>query len=42
MAMAELLAAALARAEVDEAQLRRIGADWGRYLLCVRRPPVLT
>ncbi len=32
MAMAELLAAALARAEVDEAQLRRIGADWGRYL----------
>ena len=32
MAMAELLAAALARAQVDEAQLRRIGADWGRYL----------
>jgi predicted ArsR family transcriptional regulator len=32
MAMAELLAAALARAQVDEVQLRRIGADWGRYL----------
>lgn len=32
MAMAELLAAALARARVDDAQLRRIGADWGRYL----------
>ena len=32
MAMAELLAAALARASVDEGQLRRIGADWGRYL----------
>jgi predicted ArsR family transcriptional regulator len=32
MAMAELLAAALARAQVDEGQLRRIGADWGRYL----------
>jgi predicted ArsR family transcriptional regulator len=32
MAMAELLAAALARAQVGEVQLRRIGADWGRYL----------
>ncbi|HEY1712542.1 MAG TPA: hypothetical protein VGG07_06545 [Solirubrobacteraceae bacterium] len=32
MAMAELLTAALARAEVDESQLPRIGADWGRYL----------
>lgn len=32
LAMAELLAAALARAGVDEEQLRRIGADWGRYL----------
>jgi predicted ArsR family transcriptional regulator len=32
LAMAELLAAALARAQVDEHQLRRIGADWGRYL----------
>ena len=32
MAMTELLAAALARAQVDEGQLRRIGADWGRYL----------
>jgi predicted ArsR family transcriptional regulator len=32
LAMAELLAAALARAGVDEEQLRRVGADWGRYL----------
>jgi predicted ArsR family transcriptional regulator len=32
MAMAELLAAALARSQVGEAELRRIGADWGRYL----------
>jgi predicted ArsR family transcriptional regulator len=32
MAMAELLAAALARSDVDADQLRRIGADWGRYL----------
>jgi predicted ArsR family transcriptional regulator len=32
MAMAELLAAALARAQVDSEQLRRIGSDWGRYL----------
>ena len=32
LAMAELLAAALARAGVDAEQLRRIGADWGRYL----------
>jgi hypothetical protein len=32
MAMAELLAAALARSHVDAGQLRRIGADWGRYL----------
>jgi predicted ArsR family transcriptional regulator len=32
LAMAELLAAALARAGVDEPQLRRTGADWGRYL----------
>lgn len=32
MAMAELLAAALVRAQVDEPALRRIGADWGRYL----------
>lgn len=32
MAMAELLAAALVRAQVDEQALRRIGADWGRYL----------
>jgi predicted ArsR family transcriptional regulator len=32
MAMAELLAAALARAQLDSKQLRRIGADWGRYL----------
>jgi predicted ArsR family transcriptional regulator len=31
-AMAELLAAALARSHVDADQLRRIGADWGRYL----------
>lgn len=32
LAMSELLAAALARAQIDENQLRRIGADWGRYL----------
>jgi predicted ArsR family transcriptional regulator len=32
MAMAELLAAALARAQVGPEQLRRIGSDWGRYL----------
>ena len=32
LAMAELLAAALVRAGVDEEQLRRIGADWGRYV----------
>lgn len=32
MAMAELLAAALARARVDEHELRRIGSDWGHYL----------
>jgi predicted ArsR family transcriptional regulator len=32
MAMAELLAAALARSHVDADQLRRVGADWGRYL----------
>jgi predicted ArsR family transcriptional regulator len=32
LAMAELLAAALARSHVDAEQLRRIGADWGRYL----------
>ena len=32
MAMAELLAAALVRAQVDEQALRQIGADWGRYL----------
>jgi predicted ArsR family transcriptional regulator len=32
LAMAELLAAALARSHVDVDQLRRIGADWGRYL----------
>jgi hypothetical protein len=32
MAMAELLAAALARAQVDGEQLQRVGGDWGRYL----------
>ena len=32
MAMAQLLAAALARARVDERELRRIGSDCGRYL----------
>jgi predicted ArsR family transcriptional regulator len=32
MAMAELLAAALARAQVESLKLRRIGEDWGRYL----------
>jgi predicted ArsR family transcriptional regulator len=32
MAMAELLAAALARAQVDPEQLKKIGSDWGRYL----------
>jgi predicted ArsR family transcriptional regulator len=32
MAMTELLAAALARAQLDPPQLRRIGADWGRFL----------
>lgn len=32
LGMAELLAAALARAGVSREQLRRIGRDWGRYL----------
>jgi predicted ArsR family transcriptional regulator len=30
--IAELLAAALARAQLDRDELRTIGADWGRYL----------
>jgi predicted ArsR family transcriptional regulator len=50
MAMTELLAAALARAQVGEDALRRIGADWGRYLSgrpgdqdpAARLPQVLT
>jgi predicted ArsR family transcriptional regulator len=31
--LAELLAAALAMAEIDPARLERIGREWGRYLL---------
>jgi predicted ArsR family transcriptional regulator len=32
LSLAELLAAALARSKITPPQLRRIGADWGRYL----------
>jgi predicted ArsR family transcriptional regulator len=32
LGIAELLAAALASADLDPEELRRIGADWGRYL----------